>query len=70
MILGCVKRYSDWQFIEITTEWDLRDFLEMVIIEQVTDWVIVDSENKHLLTKKQAFELIRGDNNVSVRKTD
>ena len=61
-VLGCIKRVNDWEFIQINSEYELNDFLEIVSIERPKEYLIVNKDNTKILTVNQAkHELRKGD---------
>ena len=61
-VLGCIKRVDKWEYIPITTEYELQDFLEIISIERPMEYLIVNKDNTKILTVNQAkHELRRGD---------
>lgn len=61
-VLGCIKRVKDWEYIKIASEYELKDFLEIISIEKPKEYLIVDKDNTRILTVNQAkHELRRGD---------
>ena len=60
-ILGCIKHMDNWEYIQINSEWELSDFIEIVEIEKPKYWLITDKHNTRILTVNQAkHELRRG----------
>ena len=58
-VLGCIKRVKDWEFVSINSEWELRDFLDIVSVEKPKDWLITDANNTKILTVNMAKHELR-----------
>ena len=58
-VLGCIKHMDNWEYIQINSEWELKDFLDIIEIEKPTYWLITDSNNTKILTVNMAKHILR-----------